>query len=248
MSQPFSIRATWDSREALALLDPKNLAFAQARTLTRLAGQVKDAERETMKRVFDRPTPFTLNSLFTSRATPQRREARVWFKDPQRLTEDEHYLLPQVRSGGRPFKRFEKALFRAGLLDSNRELFPAMGASIDQHGNVSRGMYSRLMAQLQASPTGANETATSRRRNAKQKNTRRGGRFFYADIPGHGEGIWERFGFAFGSAVRPVFIAGRRARYTSRFDFFNIAERVLAERYADEFAHAYAETLRTARR
>ncbi len=156
----FRVRAEWDSRQAhaaLAALAPRQWAFATVLALTRTAQAVHTVERATVLRVFDRPTPFTVNSLRMDRATLARPEARVRFKDPPRLTESEHYLLPQVYGGPRKQKRFESTLQRAGLLPRGKALVPATSAPLDAYGNVTRGVYARILADLKASPIGANK-------------------------------------------------------------------------------------------
>lgn len=161
-----AIKAEWNSRDvkvALAALAPRQWAFATALALTKTGQSVQSAEKGEMRSVFDRPTPFTLNSLRLSPATRQRQEAHVWFKDPPRLTETQHYLLPQVYGGARRFKRFESLLMRAGFLPKGKALVPASGAPLDAYGNVSRGVYARIYADLKASPVGANRSATRKR-------------------------------------------------------------------------------------
>lgn len=245
----YSVSAHWDSRQvkaALAALAPRQWAFAQALALTRTAQSVKSAEQTTVRSVFDRPTPFTINSLRLQRATRQRLEARVWFKDPPRLSETEHYLLPQVYGSARRHKRFELTLQRAGLLPKGRALVPASGAPLDAYGNVSRGLYARIFASLQASPTGANATVRSRRRMGRAQRAR-GGTFFYGAVKGV-RGIWARYYFAFGNAVRPIFIETKTMpTYRKRFAFFEVAERTVDRTYGPAFDQAAQETLRTAR-
>jgi len=239
----FQVRATWNSRDvdaALRGLAPRQWAFAQALALTRTAQSVKAAERAAMQTAFDRPTPFTLNSLRLQSATRPRPEARVWFKDPPRLTERDHYLLPQVHGGQRRQKRFEGTLQRAGLLSKGKALVPASAAPLDAYGNVTRSIYARILADLRASPVGANK--------------RRGGRYFYGR-PGNGRlprGIWKRFpadafGNRFSAAIEPVFIETRMPTYRTRFAFFTIAEQTVEREYQSAFSRAVNETLRTKR-
>lgn len=248
-SSSFGIVAHWDSRQvkaALAALEPKQWAFAQSLALNRVARSVESAERASVRSVFDRPTPFTLNSLRRQAATKTRLEAKVWFKDPPRLTESEHYLLPQVYGGARRHKRFEQVLQRRGLLPKGRALVPASGAPLDAYGNVSRGLYARIYASLNASPVGANASLRSRRRMGHAQRAR-GGTFFYGTVKGK-RGIWARFYFAFGNAVRPVFLeTTSMPSYRKRFAFFEVGERTVERTYQQAFDQAAQETLRTAR-
>lgn len=250
MANTFSIQAQFDSGQAktlLAALDPRQWAFATALALTRTAQAVKAEETAAMLEVFDRPTPWTLRSLSLQRATRQSQQARVWFKDPPRLTQRDHYLLPQVYGGTRPEKRFEATLRRAGWLRAGQGLVPTSAAPLDAYGNVTRGLYPKILADLQASPVGANRNKQKRR-----------ARFFFATGDGHGNrlprGIWMRglSGGVLGGRIRggvvPIFLETRMPTYRPRFAFFAIAERVTGERIGPEFDKAATETLRTARK
>lgn len=246
-SSGFAVVAKWDSRQvkaALARLAPKQWAFASAVALTRTAGRVRVAEQAEMRRVFDRPTPFTMNSLYMKSATRSNQEARVWFKDfAPKGTPAGKYLLPEVHGGDRAHKRFELLLQHAGLLPAGRSLVPASAAPLDQYGNVARGLYTKILSQLRAQFDPANNT--KRRRQGRRQ---WGGQYFYGNPGGKGRGIWERFTFAFGSAVKPVFIeVSGTPSYRSRFDFFGVAERVAGIAFVEEFDKAASETLRTAR-
>lgn len=247
-SATYGVRAQWDSRTvkaALSALQPRQWAFATAMALTQTAKHVKGAELETMRGVFDRPTPFTMNALYIQGATRDRQEARVWFKDfAPKGTPAGKYLLPQVHGGQRPDTRFERSLQRAGYLSRGKQLVPASGASRDAYGNVHRTLFTRILSQLRASADPAQNTP--RRKNRRQR--ARGGTFFYGNPGGRGRGVWARYNFAFGNTVRPIFIEMRqRPTYRARFAFFTVAERVADQRIGDEFNKAAQETLRTAR-
>jgi hypothetical protein len=245
------IHAQWDPsqvRTAFAALEPRQWQFATALALSRTGRQVKDAEVAEMRSVFDRPTPYTLNSLRLQPASRQQLEARVWFREfSGKGTVAADYLLPQVYGDTRKAKRFERRLQTVGLLQGRRYLVPASGAPLDAYGNVQRGIYARVLSQLQAqfNPQ-SNQTAGSRGRRRRRRV--RGGEFFYGNPGRRGRGIWERFAFAFGSAVRPVFLERGRVSYRPRFAFFDVADRVAAKSFGPEFDRAAAQALATARR
>jgi len=241
----FHVAATWNSSQvkaALSALAPKQWAFATSLALNTTATTIKTDEVGTMKRVFDRPTPFTLNSLRLARSTKTNLEARVWFKDPPRLTEREHFLLPQVYGGERPQKRFEQTMVRAGFLPRGKALVPTSAAPLDAYGNVSRGIYSKILADLHASPIGA--TRNPRKRAAS---------FFYSRGEGLKRGIWQRsrggrvLGGRMGGSIMPIFLETRMPRYRARFAFFDVAEKTASRVYESAFAAAADRTLRTAR-
>ncbi|WAR46954.1 hypothetical protein [Methylomonas rapida] len=57
------------------------IPFATSLAINRTADLVRKAIVAEMKRVFDRPTPFTLNSLYVSPSNKDKLEAVVWLKD-----------------------------------------------------------------------------------------------------------------------------------------------------------------------
>jgi hypothetical protein len=252
---PYAIRAEWDSRDVktvLAALAPRQWQFATALALTHLAQHVKTAERDDMGRSLDRPTPYTLNSLYMQRATPANQEARVWFKDfAPKGTPAGKYLMPQVHGGERPDKRFERSLQHAGLLRSGRQLVPASGAARDQYGNVQRSVYTRLLSQLHASPDATQNQTLKTKKRARRRGTQQ---YFYGNPGGKGRGVWLRvpggrvLGGRMHSHIVPIFLEQKPHRYRPRFAFFSVAERVAAARYQDEFESAANQTIRTARR
>lgn len=228
------IRIEWDSRELTTALDratQRQLPFAIAVALTRTGQVIKAAEISEMRRVFDRPTPFTLNSLMLRPATKQRQYAEVWFKDfAPKGTPAAKYLLPQVRGGGRRNKRFEGALRHGGVLGQDEYAIPARGAPKDSYGNVRRGIYQRILSDLGSS------------RDAAQ-NSKGAGRFFVGTI-GRTRGIFQP-----GTTrnLKMMFIFTRAPAYESRFAFFEVAARVQSQNYALEFTRAMDIALATAR-
>ena len=243
-STPVTIE--WDSQKlnaALWRLSSRQLPFAMSLGLNRVAKRTQVAERSAMSRVFDRPTPFTLNALRIEAAKKDRLQARVWFRDwAAKGTPAERYLMPQVIGGARRDKRFEMRLKHAGLLPKGMQLVPGSAAPLDAYGNVQRRVYTQILSQLQAQGDAAqNENRSSRRR------SKTAGRYFWGNPGGRGLGVWQRIKFGFGTAVRPVFRAVPINRYKPRFAFFDIAEREAAAAYEPELVAAIEQAIRTAR-
>ncbi|MBF0400739.1 MAG: hypothetical protein HQL90_08225, partial [Magnetococcales bacterium] len=88
----------------------KQIPFATSLALNRTAQVVKEELKREMRSIFDRPTPFVMDSLRIILSDKKSLEAKVWFKNPPNMWDKEHYLAPQVYGGGRPFKRFEQLL------------------------------------------------------------------------------------------------------------------------------------------
>lgn len=205
------------------------IALATAKALTFTAERVRDAERTEIRRVFDRPSPFTLNSLYLRGATPRRLEARVWFKD---LRNRQHYLVPQVHGGERELKRFERHLRSSGILRSDQFVVPGSRAALDAYGNINRGQLVQALSALRALPEAGYLANRSARSAARRRKSKRGLTQYFAGSPHPGmpEGIWQRAGL---TGIRPIFIFVSNVQYRRRFDFYGIAKRV-AEQHFDQ--------------
>ena len=226
--------------------------YAAKLALDATAKATKAAEIEEMKRVFDRPTPYTLNAIYTKNATTQNLEARVWLKDESMVAVNPHYLTPQSVGGTRPVKRFEQMLRQVLVVPEDFVAVPGNAAKLDQYGNISRGQIQQLLAYFQAFYLGnqsSNMSQKKRDKLAKGTKTKQGYTYFVGR-PGGGRlppGIWQRFQFAMGTAIKPIIIFVDRATYRKRLDWYGVANRVYAETFLPEFRAGYAKAMQTAR-
>lgn len=118
----------------------RQIPYAVANGLNTTTRRAKDGLQKAMVSLFDRPTPFTLNSLqMTPARAPGTLESRIWFKDPPNLGTKDHYLLPQVEGGDRPMKPFEMGM-------GGRFVTPSRYAKLDQYGNLGRGQITKLLS------------------------------------------------------------------------------------------------------
>lgn len=244
------------------------IPFATALALTRIAQDVKQAEIDTLPRVFDRPTPYTMNSVFMRPATKRELEAEVWLKDRRATfkgTPATEYLAPNVYGGDRSRKRMELALQRVGLLPAGMIAVPGAGANLDGYGNMARGEIVRILAWVGAfgeQGYSANMTAKSRARLAKGSEKRgvRGVEYFASRGPGNwfgarswrqgrmqhlAPGIYKRTKFGFGQSIEPVLMFVRAPAYSKRFPFFEIAQRTFTRVASRHTRRATAEALAT---
>ena len=258
-------------REALRAFEdsPQQVAFATALALTRTAKGAEKANVQEMRRVFDRPVPYTLRAQRVVPATKDRLEAAVMVKgyqDDFRGVPPDNWLYPQVHGGARRMKAFERALQRVGVLPEGWHAVPAAGARIDAHGNMSAGQINQILAWFQAfgeQGFRANLRASGYAR-MKKGNAKRGvqgveyfvsrgrGTWFGGGAWRNGlkdqhlpRGIYARVGA--GKSLKPVLIFVRQARYQPRWDFEGVAQRTVAQRIEPNFASALATALRTAR-
>jgi hypothetical protein len=219
-----------EARQRLWWMRPDQVKLAAAKALTFTAIAIRKEERAEMQRVFDRPTPFTLNSLYLKSATPQRLAARVFFKD---LGHPYHYLMPQVYGGGRELKQFEIYLQRRGILPPGEFAVPGEGAKLDQYGNMNRGQLIQILSALQAMPEQGYLANKSARRGAR-RNKKTDNIFAGKPHPGMPTGVWMR---TIGG-LKPLVIFVRAPQYRKRFDFFGIAKRVADREFVPQFIRA----------
>jgi hypothetical protein len=106
----------------------RQMPFVVAKALTLTAGEMKGNTRRRMVRIFDRPTPYTLNGLFVSPATKRRPRAIVGFKDRQAK-----YLLLEERGGVR--------------LPAGKALAVPVRARLNRYGSMSRTYIRRAIAR-----------------------------------------------------------------------------------------------------
>ena len=227
----------------------RQVLFAAAKTLTQIAKQTEAATRETMRREFDRPTPWTLNSLRTLPATKTKLEATVKLKDDaaKSLTAAKA-LKHQVEGGQRANKKSEAALWRIGLLASSEMTVPGEAAKLDQYGNMSKAQINQILSWFQAfgeQGYKANSTAATRAKKAKGTRNKRGKRFYFKrDRPGRG--IYEATATSWGSAIKPVLMFVRKGTYTQRIDIEQIARKQMLG-FQRTFDANFAAAMATAR-
>lgn len=235
------------------------LPYAAAKTLTRTGQQVKAAESDAIAKAFKSPTPFTKNAVYLQTATKTRLQARVWLKD---LGSKPSYLLPQIEGGMRPMKRFETRLKMAGFMTANQRAVPGQAAKLDAYGNMSRGLIMKILSQLKTAVVQGDysDASNSRRSRAKRATVQ----YFVSKGTGSSRnglagrqrdtyrqhlpaGVWERRVHAWGSSIRPVLLFVNGTKYSKRFDFFGVAERVIVTNLKANAEEAVREAMATAR-
>lgn len=221
--------------------------------LNKTALDMRDALVEEMKRVFDRPTPYTLNSIRIERATASKMASTVLFRGTE---SDKHYIMPQVYGGNRVQKRSESLLRRRGILGAGEVMVPASNPAVrrDAYGNVSRGQMQQILSQLGAfylAGSTKNETVALK---SKRESKLLSQRYFVArkgesrvglgswkngeKIQHLKSGIWMRVRTISGNEIYPIFFFVKRANYRIRFKFHNVAERAANENFERQYVKA----------
>lgn len=123
-------------------------------TITEVAYRIQNETRDVMRRVFDNPTKWILDSVRVKRAkvegdnvTP----AEIYIANDLRGTvQPSHSLFSEVSGGTRSNKRSESALH--AIAPSGRpQLRPGAKAELDAHGNIAPGVVNQVISAMQLS-------------------------------------------------------------------------------------------------
>lgn len=239
---------------ALTALERHQIPFAAAIALNDTAKGAAADYRQKLPSIFDRPTPFTLNSAFVRFARKDNLQAAVELREfAGKGTPAAKYLGPEILGTGRNVKRFERAMERRGI---GLEGFavPGRGATLDAYGNMSRGQIAQILSQLNAmADRTRNVSAKTTARLAKRKllvkhgNRLAPGQYFVANSKQDDQtlGIYKLVGRG---RVEPVIIFPRRApRYARRLDFYGLMGESYRARFGAAMTTRLAEALATAR-
>jgi hypothetical protein len=234
--------------EGLRFVPREQMPFAVSLALNRTAQDVKQALVSEIGRVFDRPNPFTLNSVRIRPATKRKLEVEIWLKDDMEGgIAPSHYLAPQVFGGERKLKRFERALLARRLLPPGMFVVPGAGAKLDSYGNISRGQIVQILSALGAAEMTAGYSANRTARSMKRRGALPE---YFVGRPAGGKGplgVWQRFSFAHGGAIKPIMIFVRKPTYRARLDVYGTIEEAAQRQFLGHLEHAAAEAMSTAR-
>lgn len=228
------------------------IPFATSLAINRTAQKVKRAQEKEIKDVFDRPTPFTQNSLFIKTSNKVNLTASVKLKDQSfKGNPASKYLQVEIGGGERRLKRYEVALRSAGVLPDGYFTVPGDAANMDQYGNIARSQIVQILSYFRANrDVGAtsNSTDKTRAKIGKSTNKRYGVSYFVGKVGDKQTfGIWQKVNSNFGKAIRPVLIFVQSARYEAIYDFKFVAETVIKREYDNEFDKALKDAVRTAK-
>lgn len=228
----------------------RQFPFAASKAINATTTLAVAAMKQEMQRVFDRPTPWTLSSIGRTTSTKERLFADVFVKDEGYKTIVPKKALGHQFSGGeRAFKKFEGALLRIGLMAQGEVAVPGAGAQLDAYGNISRGQIVQILAYMQAfSEQGyrANMNDKGKRRLARGAKKAFGTAYFFRR-DGPGRGIWARYMFSKGSAIKPVLLFVDAPSYQRRINMPQVAQAVVDQEFNREFVDAFKYAMDTAR-
>ena len=218
----------------------RRLSAVAATAATRVANEIRVEVQDEMRRVFDRPTPYTLRSVRVKPATAASPVAEV-FISQQRAPRDPSpavVLEPQVEGGPRGTKGLELALRQLGVLPAGWLVVPSKSLPLDAYGNISRGIVQQVLAQLRR----LQFDAGPRDFRGLRKAARKAGAKFIVFRPGGKVEPGVYAADTVGRNVTPVFIFVRRADYRKRLDFYGTAERVARAKLPEFLGRAFGDS------
>jgi len=208
----------------------RQFPVAVAKALTFTAERVKSRLITEMQTVFDRPTPYTLKSLFLKTAYQNDLTSAVYMKETGYGTlhaSAVNWLAPEIFGGDRKRKRFERALLFHGIMNTQKAYaMPGANAEIDSYGNMSRGQINRMLSYFQAAErtAGSSHNTSKKKKLAMAKGTRSSLGITYFAIKsqrGHlAPGIYSKVA----GRIKPVLIFTKKPSYKPRFHFYKVGE------------------------
>lgn len=208
------------------------------------------AEKDEMNRSIDRPKPFTRNAMYVDKGQSggSYEEVAVRFRESgAKANWAGHYLLPQVHGGGRPFKRYEKALHHTFPALAGHYLLPTQFTKLDAFGNIHGGWLTRLLSNLRADLSGTQNKGNGTRRTRNKK-------FNYFVVKDGvvyptqarttlASGIYEKHS----AESKPVMVLhlADRVTFKKRFDFYGLAARICAKVFPQKLSELIARKRKT---
>lgn len=221
----------------LDALSRRQIPFIVARALTDTARDAKKDLVAIMPRVFDNPTPYTLNSIYVTSANKQTLEAVVGIKDQaSKGTPAAKYLQPEITGGGRRIKRVERLLSGKGILPAGMAVVPVKDTALDSYGNVKRSEYGSIIRRLE-------KQSISKASGKRTRKTKNGTLFVPNSSSTLAPGVWQRNGVG----IRPLLLFVQVPKYRARFDFAGTVSKTVRSTFQKRLDEAIAFALATSR-
>lgn len=184
--------------------------------------EVKQEIVNEMNKIFDNPTPYTLNSVYIVPAKDDKLFVRIGLKDwTAKGTPAAKYLSAQIEGGARAAKSSERKLRDAGILKSDQFIVPGKGIRLNKYGNIPGSKIVQILSAVSAfDETGylMNISKASKKRNPSRS------KYFVVKEGNKSKlhpGIYERLS----NSVKPVLMFVRMPKYSKRFAFFELSEK-----------------------
>lgn len=225
-------------------LEKRQLPFAMTLAINYTARDMANALKGEIRSEFDRPKEFTVAGVFVRGARKGQIDAVIYLRDEAtKGTAPVKYLAPSVYGGRRRVKRFERALRATGAIHGDELAVPAIGARVDQYGNVPAGTIVQMLSSLGSNPSGANTPRGAYRRRGKKKKPD-----WFVGTGAGGQRMIFRAN-AGGTDIVPVFILVKESSvsYEKQFEFFDVATETFRRTFRRNWEAAFKYAMATAR-
>lgn len=230
---PHDLKALIGRMDAVAR---KQVPFASSLALNKTGEDIMAENQKLMKRVFDRPTRWTLNAFYLKRSRKTDLNISVERKS---MVGRKFYLEVQSEGGGRPKTGIERLFSdRLAYEDHIEAVLPTKALRRNKYGNVAPGRLQQILSGVRVQNDKAqNSTAASNRRAGARR-----ARYF---VPRPGgkltPGVFERTGRRIKKVLAFTQAAPQyRAIFPMEEHGYKVARRVLPEHMKKALAHALA--------
>jgi hypothetical protein len=235
-----AVANTKDFEKTLSGWEKDQLPFATAKALTQTGQKVKAALTATIQKSFDRPTKYTMGSVFMKPATKHNLVCQIDLKNwASKGAPPSVYLAPQVYGGARQPKASERLLRNKGVLPGGMFWVPGSGARLDSYGNMSRGQIVQVISALQANSS-SGYTANKSYRIGARHNLNTDG--YFVGKPANGLlplGVYLRTK----TGLKPIMIFVNSPHYNKLLPFFETVHEVYDANFQTIFNQALRDAL-----
>jgi hypothetical protein len=236
-----SVKGMQDLQLSLERLKDGNYRRAVRRGINSSLEIIQQAEKKQAETDFENPTPFTISSFRLKYASTSNLEGKVYFQDPKRLSENQHYLYHNVHGIARGYKKFEAALLAKGLMPPKHYAIPGKSVNLDRYGNISSALIVQILNFFDANSSGyAQGTKPTRKEKLKSGTRKKYGFEYFALLKKTGNkrpGIYKKTFTGFGTAIESVliFIPSNQVHYSNKFKFYERAKNEIEKNFKTVF-------------
>lgn len=220
-------------------IDRRVMPKAARWALNDVAFEILAENKDLMRRVFDNPTPFTLNAFYVRKASLSDLNAVI---ERKRFPASRHYLEVQSEGGARRKtgveRLFTQRLRYEGLIQA---VVPTKSLRRNRYGNIAPGTLQRIISGVRAQGDGAQNTTAASRARANAGSSRRAEYFVPRADSALSPGVYQRKGEKLTKVLAFSEVA---PSYSKRFPMEAHAEKVARDRIELAFDRAFARAMR----
>ncbi len=220
----------------------RQVPFATSLALNRTAAIAKERLQGALSLVFDRPNPYTLNSLYVKNSTKTNLVARVEHKEfAGKGTPASKYLRPNIEGGATRTQKRSEAILSALAGIPGGFWTPGPGARLDAYGNVRGSQITQIISYLQAFGEVGYQANKTKKSGPKKVQV------YFIVKAGNPRGLHPGVYQRVAGRIVPVLWIIPHVHYSKRYDMAGIVGKTVTEVYGQEFIKAMDFALATAR-